>query len=490
MSALAAALSRRAFSRVDGASGQLCLAAGLIALLLAGAFVLPLPPWLGTPTPRPPVGQPPAPGLGLAGALVALAFALALWLPFRPYTLALRAARAGFHGSGLLPGLTALVALAALAIYPRFGTDLWEYVAYERLWRVYGENPLLATPSLHPEDWSFAFAWYPNRPNAYGPLWQLMAWPLNAAGGDSAAGQLIAHKLLAALGYTACAALLWRGVPRHARAQALIAFAWNPLVLFEVLGKVHNDILPAALLVAAVLLAGRGAPANGLVAATLAALVKARAAGGGLGLLKKLWLEQAWGSLAVGLAASGTLVVALYAPFWAGPRLLEPLRSQMTQVVWSPGALLMLLCQALSGDRHETAIRLALIVTWLLAAGLLLWRLPARSTEELAALAALLLLATLVLLTTAFYAHYLVPVVALAALSGRPGLQAAVTLLALGSLGAYAGAMLGLAFGSGWADSDAYRLLGSLLSFAPALVLVLWQRGAPWLDRTRRARWR
>ncbi len=137
--------------------------AGLcIALIFAVALILPMPFWHAQPATSASAstgGQAAATDLGWAAALLAVGFALALCVPFRPYALAM--AQAARVSARTLVLLTAGLALTALAIYPGFGSDLFVYLDYERLWAVYAANPLLATPNLHPEDWAFAFVWIP-----------------------------------------------------------------------------------------------------------------------------------------------------------------------------------------------------------------------------------------------------------------------------------------------------------------------------------------
>ncbi len=454
---------------------HLGVAAAIISAILALAFVAPMPIWSGQPARAPSADSPEQAGIGVIGALVALMFALVLCVPFRPYALAIRAARDLGDRPRLLWLLTAVLALSALAAYPRFGTDLFEYVAYERLWRIYGENPLLARPLDHPEDWSFSLAWHPDRPNAYGPLWQILTWPINAAGGESIAGQVVAYKLLALAGYLLTTALVYRVAAPGERAAALVTFAWSPLVLFEVLGKAHNDVLVALFLVAAVHLAGTGRGAGGIVAVAACTLIKISAASGGPAIVKRLIQERAWGQLLGGAVASLVLAMAMYAPFWAGPRLLEPLLSQVSQNVWSPGTLALLASELLTGTPQTLAVRVLLLATWAACVALALWKLPVRDTAQLATATAVILLATVGLITTAFYAHYLVPVIALAAISQQRLLQGLAMALSIGSLATYAVELLALAFGPGWTASAEFRAFGSLLTLAPALGLLGWR---------------
>src|SRR5207237_9142378 len=120
--------------------------------------------WAGHPAAPPPLGAPPAPPVGWPGLLLAGVFVLGLCLPFRPYLGALAAAGALPGPSHkLLLGLTAVLALVSLLIYPAYGSDLFDYIGFERMWLVYGDNPLTALPIDHPEDWAASLVWYPDR---------------------------------------------------------------------------------------------------------------------------------------------------------------------------------------------------------------------------------------------------------------------------------------------------------------------------------------
>jgi hypothetical protein len=82
-------------------------------------------------------------------------------------------------------------------------------------------------------------------------------------------------------------------------------------------------------------------------------------------------------------------------------------------------------------------------------------------------------LATLLLLTTAFFAHYLVPVIALAAVAGNRRLDSATAALSVGALAAYAVELLAPAMPPGWIGSRGYQALGSMLTLGPAMLALL-----------------
>src|SRR5205085_6404942 len=135
--------------------------------------------------------------------------------------------------------------------------------------------------------------------------------------GTSSLLVVLAYKLLALAGYLGCCGLLWT---QTRRLHSVIAFAWNPLVLFEVLGKAHNDVLLAF----AALLALRGLNGSSLVATTVGALVKLSL----LPILPAFVVDFArhrrWRVLVLGLVGALAILTAAYAPFWQGPETLLP----------------------------------------------------------------------------------------------------------------------------------------------------------------------
>jgi hypothetical protein len=368
-------------------------------------------------------------------------------------------------------------------MYPRIGNDLFDYVGYERLWSVYGANPLILPANSHPDDWSYAFVVFRDRPPAYGPLWVLITWPLVWLAGDNPAAYVAGYKLLVLASYAACCGLIWCNVEPQRRARALMVFGWSPLVLVDVLGYVHNDALPAVGVLVAVLLATRSTRAGGLVAAVAGALVKASALAIAPVIALGYIRQRRWGSLALGLLASGVLIWLAYAPFWAGADTIRAVLQQTGRVIWSPGALLLAASTWLTGGAANGAVRPLLLVMCAAGCLLVLRRARLNTARGTAAASGYVFLLGVLLLTTAFYAHYLVPVVALAALSGDRRLEHLVSALAIGGMAAYGCDMLYAALGREWFDSTAYQVIGSLITLGPALATA-----ATWLKPEHRQR--
>jgi hypothetical protein len=458
--------------RTDSAAVQLGLSALTIALLFGVVLVAPLPLWAGQPVGPPSPGAEPPSAVGWPGVVIALVLVMGLCLPFRPYRHAIDAAsRLSADGTRLLLGLTVALAVVALLIYPRFGSDIFDYVGFERTWVVYGENPLVGTPASHPADWATPLVWYADQPPAYGPLWAILTWPIVRLAGDSPSLAVAAYKMFAAAAYALCCALVWTLAAPARQKRALVVFAWSPLVVFEVLGKVHNDVVIAAGVLSAIWLVQRSHAKLSLAAAAGAALVKVTALAVAPPIALRLWRTGGWRAALPALLGAAVLVGLVYAPFWAGTATLQPLLHQTGRVVWSPGTVLMLAAGALPGPLTAgVLVRIVLVALWLASSALILARVPLTSAAEVAACSARLLLLSLLLLTTAVFGHYLVPAVALAAVSADARLEQWVFWLSIGSLAAYAVELLSLAFGPEWIGSAGYQLTGSVVLLVPAVV--------------------
>src|SRR5260370_20402260 len=104
-------------------------------------------------------------------------------------------------------------------------------------------------------------------------MWQLLTRPMALVAQDNLWSWIMGYTLLGLVSYVVFCGLIWTSLGAERRKRALVLFAWSPLVLFEVLGKAHNDGLLAVSALAAVLLARRY-PAGGMLAAAAGMLVK------------------------------------------------------------------------------------------------------------------------------------------------------------------------------------------------------------------------
>jgi Gpi18-like mannosyltransferase len=122
------------------------------------------------------------------------------------------------------------------------------------------------------------YATFRREPSPYGPLWAWIgAAVVGTLGTGSLVANLLAFKVLAVLAYTLQAALIYLILCRRKPALAnvgLLAFAWNPLVLYEFVANGHNDAVMMAFVLLGVFFWDRGRIYLMVAALTAALLIK------------------------------------------------------------------------------------------------------------------------------------------------------------------------------------------------------------------------
>lgn len=178
-------------------------------------------------------------------------------------------------------GIGVLCGIVLIGLYPITALDVVLYVVRARLWALYGGSPMLALPASFPHDAYVQFAGeYQKEVSPYGPVWELMAQVPIRLGILNIAGGVIAMKVIALLSYIVMAVLVgWYGRQdnphlRISNLTALTFVALNPMVLMEVMGNGHNDMLMLALMTLGLVLWQRNKWAWAALALTLASLVK------------------------------------------------------------------------------------------------------------------------------------------------------------------------------------------------------------------------
>src|SRR5690606_6348694 len=177
-----------------------------------------------------------------------------------------RALRGITLGQVWLPvaGVTMMVFLAFLLVYPATAIDVYIYAARSHLFSDYGLNPTTVMPQ---QFWDtdpyvhYASAEWADNTSPYGPLWHVIAAPAPAPDSDQIETAVMIFKLIMVAGTAAVGVLIYHiGMivqPRDAVA-ATVAWLWCPIVLWEGIANSHNDILLMLLIVAAVLCWYRG----------------------------------------------------------------------------------------------------------------------------------------------------------------------------------------------------------------------------------------
>jgi hypothetical protein len=232
-----------------------------------------------------------------------------------------------------------------LAAFPAGAIDIFHNIMDGRLTWLYHLNPITVPPMTVSGDPLLpALHYWQGQRSAYGPLWFLLTAPAVIAGGDGLTRNIIAFKALP-FGFSlislALIALIARRTCPDRVVAAVVCFGWNPLVLWEVAGNGHNDIvmMTFALLALLMLLTERWPLAFPALACSM--LVKWVSAV--LLPLFVLWIlwrhrRQALLPLAVGMFWAIALAVIVVTPFWSGRRTFDQLRNQQNYFIFSPAS--------------------------------------------------------------------------------------------------------------------------------------------------------
>ena len=136
--------------------------------------------------------------------------------------------------------------------------DLYSYIAYARIGVLYHLNPLTTIPTAIHSDVIYKYIFWVDQPSAYGPTWAIIAcflqWAISLFGNTRILPMVIALRVLGFAMHLLSTWLVWSitGKMYHLgghdstfayrkRLGATLAFAWNPLLLFEACVNAHND---------------------------------------------------------------------------------------------------------------------------------------------------------------------------------------------------------------------------------------------------------
>lgn len=138
-----------------------------------------------------------------------------------------------------LRNLLLTVVVLLLITFPAFSYDIFNYIATAKVTYVWKENPWITMPIDIPNEPALAYTRAANKVALYGPTWIMLTALPHFLGFNNVWLTIIFFKGFIALFYLAFLFLL------HKKTKNLFqvsVFAFNPLILLEVIVGGHNDI--------------------------------------------------------------------------------------------------------------------------------------------------------------------------------------------------------------------------------------------------------
>lgn len=337
---------------------------------------------------------------------------------------------------------TTLLCLPALGFVGLFSDDVYLYNLYGRTIAEYGANPLVHRPDAFPWDPHLPWVYWKHLPSSYGPLWLMLSGVASAAASDSITAVVLVYRAGGLAIHLATAAAVWyvlrQTAPREAMAGTLF-YAWNPLIILEVVGNAHNDVLVALLAVLLVAATIQRAWGHAAFFGACALMVKPFALLLLPGLAMRIyqtrrsrmgWIGQTAGAIAIGVVS----LAAMSLPLYAGLRIVEnisgnPASYMYTNTLWELVSDVGPWFGITSGYIQHTyldAVRTACLLVGVV------WIMSRRWTRRGAAHVALSLWIIFLLTASWVWPWYFVPAVALAAIARGTALAPAAALTAGG----------------------------------------------------------
>lgn len=132
-----------------------------------------------------------------------------------------------------------VICLLLVVSFPALTYDLFNYMTTAKVTFTYKENPYLVMPIEIPNEPYLAFTRAANKVALYGPVWIFITALPHILGGGSIWQTFIMFKLINAITLLGFCYLIYRITGSM---KNVVFFAFNPLVLMEILVSGHNDL--------------------------------------------------------------------------------------------------------------------------------------------------------------------------------------------------------------------------------------------------------
>lgn len=234
---------------------------------------------------------------------------------------------------------TLFLGILCLCIPVVTSQDIFSYIAYARIGMIYHLNPLTTWPVAIRPDPIISYTYWTKQPSAYGPVWITVScffqWLLRFSGSSGPLRMLLVLRLFG-LSMHLCSTLLIWSISGHLqrltafmsaqqRMRATLAFAWNPILLFEACVNAHVDATLLLLVLLAIWFLVRITPPNiysFLLAAAMFAIatcVKMNIVLLVPGLFLFLYMQRPRFSYVLATFATYvSIIIIFYVPYWKG----------------------------------------------------------------------------------------------------------------------------------------------------------------------------
>lgn len=135
--------------------------------------------------------------------------------------------------------------------FPAFSYDVFNYIATARVAFYWQENPWIVMPIDIPNEPALAYTRAANKVALYGPTWILLTWFPHISGLQQVWVTIFTFKFVILLFYILFLYMLYK---KTKSLFQITVFAFNPLVLVEVILGGHNDITMMVLATSSLLL--------------------------------------------------------------------------------------------------------------------------------------------------------------------------------------------------------------------------------------------
>lgn len=205
-----------------------------------------------------------------SGTLVVYSFFILAFFLF--YGLILwQVARKNLTAKHILILIISLV-LILLFSFPAFSYDIFNYIATAKVTFIYKENPYIVMPIEIPGEPLLAFMHAANKTALYGPAWIALTGISLALGFNNLLLTIFTFKIFILLFYFALLWVIWR--LSNKSLYSLAFFALNPLVIYETLISLHNDVVMMSLVLLSFYFFGRKKKTLSLLLFTASVLIK------------------------------------------------------------------------------------------------------------------------------------------------------------------------------------------------------------------------